>query len=603
MSVANSKFSTLRTIATRVFSVVGLITCALLAAALIVVMFRCASGEEVPDKTVLELDLRGSLVENASGDTLSQLLGGDGMTLRQAVDALDRAADDKRVGAVVAHVGRGYGLAQTQELRDAVLRFRKSGKKTFAFAESFGEFGTGNSAFYLASAFDSVWLQPSGELGMTGLMSSAMFVKGSFELFDVEFEGGKRREYKNAFNMYTERRFTEPHAEALRTILEDFETQMVQGIAAQRDLSEDEVRALIPKGPFLANEALAYKLVDKLGYRDEVVAAAKTAAGGDSAQLLFAHKYMQIVGPRHSGDQKIALIYGVGGVSSGSSSADPLSGSRTMGSDTVTAAFRAAVADPNVKAIVFRVDSPGGSAVASDTIWRETVLAREAGKPVIVSMGNVAGSGGYYVAAGATKIVAQPATITGSIGVFAGKPNLRKLWNKLGVTYDSVSTAPNAEMFSDVHSYDEHGWERLNAMLDQVYLDFKQRVADGRGMTMEQVEELARGRIWSGVRAKELGLVDELGGVETAVRLAKEASGVDADSDVQLVVFPPAKSLLSQLLSGESRRSSEDSGAAARASVATGLERWRPVIRHLEQAGLGPDQPGALTMMPMQLNE
>ena len=309
--------------------------------------------------------------------------------------------------------------------------------------------------------------------------------------------------------------------------------------------------------------------------------------------MLFAEKYLERIDPP-SGDRTIAVVYGVGAVMQGASGSDPLSGSQTMGSDTVASAIAAAVADESVDAIVFRVDSPGGSPVASDTIWRETIRAKEAGKPVIVSMGNVAASGGYYVAAGATKIVAQPGTITGSIGVFAGKPNLRKLWNKVGVTWDSVSTSDNARAYSQVHGYDEKGWAALQASLDQIYVDFKGRVAEGRGMTPEQVEEIAKGRVWSGVRAKEIGLVDELGGMADAIRIAKVEAGLDAEADVNVTVFPPSRGWVERLLGG----SSGDNSEAVQAHRVD-LERWRAVVRTLQDAGIEPTGRGAVQMPPM----
>lgn len=585
----------------RTFTVMGAITCGVFALVLVSLLFRCAGGDDVPRRTVLELRLDEPVSEIAPGGPFGEVLGRKTTTLHSLVESIDRAAGDERVVGLIAHVGAvEHGMARTQEIRDAILRFRKSGKFALAFAETFGELAPGNQGYYLATAFDEIWLQPTGGVGLSGLVSEAMFVKGALEKVGIEPQGGHRREYKNAFNMFTERRFTDAHKEAVKAVMDDHYAQLVAGIAEGRKLDESEVRSIVQRGPFLAPEAKEANLVDALGYRDEFLAHVQEKAGGE-AELLFASKYLERAGKLYDKGTKIALIHGVGGVTRGESDFDLLSGDTSMGSATVSAAFRAAIEDENVKAIVFRVDSPGGSAVASDTIWRETVRAKEAGKPVIVSMGNVAGSGGYYVAAAATKIVAQPGTITGSIGVLGGKPVTREAWNKVGITWDRVATTEGAPFFSTLEPYDEAGWERLNAWLDRVYTDFKARVAEGRGLTEEQVEKIARGRIWSGARAKELGLVDELGGLETAIRLAKEAAGIGADERIELVTFPRSKSLLQQYV-GDGPDSSEDY-AAAQAEVATGLERLQPILRRLDQVGLTADDRGVLTMMPVEIGQ
>src|SRR5262249_42837273 len=298
---------------------------------------------------------------------------------------------------------------------------------------------------------------------------------------------------------------------------------VVRGIAAGRKLPEAEVREAIDRGPLLANEALQAKLVDRLGYRDEVLARAHERAGS-GAEPTGLTTYLDRVGRPHSEGAKIALIYGSGLIQRGAGSASPLTGSKVMAANEVTRAFRAAVRDRGVRAILFRVDSPGGSVVASESIWREVGFARERGKPVVVWMGDVAGSGGYYVAAAADKIVAQPATLTGSIGVLAGKIVVADLFKKLGVSTDSAQIGANAAMFSNTSDFSEGAHGRLEAFLDETYKGFKDHVASGRQMTQEAVEEAAKGRVWSGEDAKARGLVDALGGYDVAMRLAKEAA-------------------------------------------------------------------------------
>jgi protease-4 len=317
---------------------------------------------------------------------------------------------------------------------------------------------------------------------------------------------------------------------------------------------------------------------------------------GAPARLLYLSKYLERAGRPHTQGETIALIYGVGGVQRGESGYDPLFDGLSMGADTITAAFRAAVEDEDVKAILFRIDSPGGSYVASDAIWRETVRAREAGKPVIVSMADVAGSGGYFVAMAADKIVAQPGTITGSIGVVGGKMLTSGFWNKLGLSWDEVHTSANATMWSSTQDYTPEQWGRFQAWLDRVYDDFTSKVAAGRKLPKEQVLEVAKGRIWTGEDAKALGLVDELGGFPVALRLAREAAGLPADAKIRLQLFPepqsPWEALLDRLL-GEERESSEPETAAA--LLVRTLRLIQPAVRLARSLGLTP-HPGVLVM-------
>jgi protease-4 len=320
---------------------------------------------------------------------------------------------------------------------------------------------------------------------------------------------------------------------------------------------------------------------------------------GEDAELLFHDKYLARAGKPHTRGKRIAVVYGVGPVMRGGNSFDPLfGGGPTMGSKTVAGALREAIDDEDVKAIIFRVDSPGGSYVASDTIWRETVRARQLGKPVIVSMGNVAGSGGYFVAMNATKIVAHPATITGSIGVLGGKMLTRKLFEKLGVTYGTIKTAANADMFSELDDYSAHGWQRFQAWLDRVYLDFTSKVAEGRGLPLAKVQEIAKGRIWSGEDAKQIGLVDELGGWAVATRLAREAAGIGADEDIELRTYPKDRSLFEQVLGGG--RDNSDAPTSIHAQVEL-MEQLRPVAAELRALGLGPGNTGVLGMPALEV--
>ena len=550
----------------------------------------------LPGKILLEANFERQIEEYMPDQPIARVFGGDEPTTRDVVDALDRAAGDERVTGLVARLGAApMGMAQIQELRDAVLRFRASGKPAVAWAETFGEFGVGNGSYYLACAFDHVYLQPSGDVGLTGLMYESPFVKGLFDKLGVVPRMDHRYEYKNAMNFYTETKFTDPHREAMQKLMNSQFGQLVAGIAKGRGLTEAQVRATVDEGPYLGQQAVDAKLVDGLLYRDEVYDTVRHKAG-DEAKLLYLDKYLERAGRPHEKGPKVALIYGVGAVQRGTGGFSPVSGS-AMGSDTVAAAFRAAREDSDVKAIVFRVDSPGGSYVASDTIWRETQLTRKAGKPVIVTMGNLAGSGGYFVAMGADKIVAQPGTITASIGVLGGKLLTKGFWDKIGVTYDEVHTSGNGTMFTSSQDYTPKEWAKFQQWLDRVYSDFTSKVAEGRKLPKAKVLEIAKGRIWTGEDALGLGLVDALGGFDVALKLAKEAAKIPAADDVNLVVFPKKKSVFETLTQKAGDNSEPDAWTAAAVELARELRPTVSVLRDLE---LLPAPEGVLTMPPMR---
>jgi protease-4 len=412
-----------------------------------------------------------------------------------------------------------------------------------AWSESFGEGGHGTVPYYLASAFDRVYLQPTGEVGLTGVALEEPFLRGALDKAGIEPRFAARHEYKTMANTFMERAYTPAHRESSQRLVDSLGEQLAEGIAAARGLAAERVRELIDRGPLLAAEALEAGLVDRLAYRDEVYADVRKEVGGPDGrvQLRYVARYNRTHGlakrlPQPGrGHDVVALINGQGPIRLGRSGrGGPLpSQGPAMGSDTIGAAFRAAVRDERVRAIVFRVNSPGGSAVASDAIWREVVLAGRAGKPVIVSMGNVAASGGYYVAMAADTIVAQPGTITGSIGVVVGKAVISELLERVGIAMGSVADGEHARMFSATKDFSESEWERVNASLDRIYDDFTAKVAEGRGLSRERVDELARGRVWTGADARANGLVDELGGLDLALDLARKKAGLPADAPVR----------------------------------------------------------------------
>ena len=577
-----------------VLAVVGALTVLALLVGGGIGMFVVASKGGVPEQMILDLDLEKGLAEYVPDDPFASFFMDKTPIVLDVVEALEKARTDSRVAGVVARVGEApVGMAEIQEIRDAVIAFRKAGKPAIAWGETFGEFAPGNRSYYFASAFDEIWLQPSGDIGLTGLAAESPFFKGTLDKLGVVPRMDHRYEYKNAMNVFTEKKYTPAHREATKTVVDSLFGQMVKGIAEARKLTEDDVRARFDHGPYLGKEALDAKLIDGLAYRDEALDKVKAKMKAPKkAKFLSPAAYLDRAGRPHGKGARIALIYGVGGVQRGKSKYDPIGGSQSMGADSGTAAFRSAVDDDAVKAILFRVDSPGGSYVASDAIWRETVRAKKAGKPVVVSMGNVAGSGGYFVAMGADKIVAQPGTITGSIGVLGGKMLTSGLWEKLGLSFDEVHTSKASLMFSGNHDYTPEEWARFQAWLDRVYADFTSKVADGRKLPKEKVLEIAKGRIWSGADAKGLGLIDEVGGFPAALKLARAAAKLPADADVELKLFPAKKSPLETLMN---RDGGEREAAVEMARRA--VEAVRPVARTVRAITAGSD---GILRMPVE---
>ena len=562
----------------RLFTSIGVLVVLL---AVVGVVIALISQDRVPGRTVLLLDFEQQAIETVPQDPAARVMLGHRITVRELVDALDAAAADDRVKGVIARIGGGHPVAMTQEFRQAVQRFRASGKPAIAFAETFGELGPGNTGYYLAAAFDEIYLQESGDIGLVGLAANGMFLRGTLEKLELEPRLGNRYEFKNAMNTLTERAFDAAHREAVGAIIESMFAVMSSDIAADRAMSTAEFAALVDRGPYFGGEGVDAGLIDGLAYRDEVFARVEKLTGGDFETLSPA-AYLKIEGGPHEKGTGVALIYGSGGVQRGQSSFDPLFGDAAMGSDTVTRAFREALEDDDIKAILFRVDSPGGSYVASDAIWRMTVKAREAGKPVVVSMGNVAASGGYFVSMASDRIIAQPGTVTGSIGVVGGKFLTREFWEEnFGVTWDSVQTSANAGMYGGLHDYTEHGWARHQAWLDRVYDDFTDKVARGRGMSQAEVHALAKGRVWTGTQSIENGLVDGVGGFAEARGAVRELLALAPDAPLHIKVFPAAKPWYQRLIPG-----SEQDSAAVTVAAVRALEQVQPLAKLLRQTGL-----------------
>jgi protease-4 len=514
-----------------VLAVIGGLFVAAMAAG--VVAGLSARPQPLPAHIVLSLNLDDGVAEARLGNPLARLAGHSPLVLSELVQTLDRASRDSRVSALVVRLGAvALDMATAQELRGAVQAFHRSGKRAVAFSEDLGGFGGSTVSVYLASAFPEVWLQPSGDVGLSGFMLQSPFVKGTLALLGVDPEFAGRWEYKSAIETFTHDKFSTENRESLEMLVTAWTDQVAEGIAAVRGLKADDVRTLMDKGPLLAEEARDAKLVDRLGYWDEL----RATLVKDGAVITDIESYADRLGPQPEA-VKVALIVGAGPVVSGDDE-DSFGGGLTMAADRITQAFRDAVADPEIKAILFRIDSPGGSYTASDAIWREVGNARAAGKPVVVSMGNVAASGGYFAAMAADWIVAQPGTITGSIGVFSGKFVLADMWKKLGITWDEVHRGENAGMFSANQPFSPQGWARLNAMLDHVYADFTGKAAKARKLDETSIDAVARGRIWPGGRAREVGLVDETGGYPEAFAAIRRLARLPSQLPVHLVSFP-----------------------------------------------------------------
>ncbi len=401
----------------------------------------------------------------------------------------------------------------------------------------------------MASAADRVYLMPGSPLEVVGRAQYEVFFRNALDKVGAYPDVLAAGDYKTAANQYTETTMTPAHREMAESLNRDLYEQMVEGIAESRGLTGDEVRRLVDEGPFLPEDALAAGLVDGLAYADEV--GHREPFDADDGREIPDSDYRQ-VGLRSVGlnqGERIALIYAVGAINSGSSTFDVLNGD-VLGSDTLTSAIRNAREDDSVRAIVLRIDSPGGSAIASDVIWREVGLARESGKPIVASMSDLGASGGYYIAMGADAIVAQPATLTGSIGVVFGKFTTGGTYEKLGVGIEPVSEGRFAEIYSPVTRFSDAERAKVQEHVDAIYEQFVSKAAEGRGTTRDRLHEVAQGRVWTGRQALEHGLIDEVGGLGRAIALAKEKAGIDPDDEVELVVYPRPKGFFELLDEG-----------------------------------------------------
>ena len=527
----------------------GLILVAVIGVAVLWLALR--KGEPtIRDNSVLALRVSGSLPDYSPDDPFKKVFGGPDQSLTGLVMQFKKAKLDKRIKAIVLVIDMsGVGWGKAEEIRDAITDFRSSGKPVYAFIE----LGL-NKEYYIATACDKIIMPPPGELFINGLAADVMFFRGSLDKLGIYPDIYQIGKYKTAANMFTQKEMTDAHEEYINEMLDDLFNRYINTIAQARKKSPDEVRAIIDNAPYNSIKAKEAGLIDDAIYKDELEKQLKKQLGykdNDTFTPVRAGDYRD-VSPESLGlnkGERIAVIYASGEIGSGSSQNSP-TGNQSIGSDTVAKALNDAAADKSIKAIVLRVDSPGGSGLASDIIWHAVEVANQK-KPVVVSMSDVAASGGYYISASASKILAQPSTITGSIGVLAGKPVMRGFYDWLGISNQYVLRGKTAGMFRETEKFSDDERVKFEEWIKKTYYEeFVPKVAKGRQKDPQYIDSVAQGRVWTGAQAKDRSLVDEFGGLDRAVEVAKQLAKIPADKGVERVILPYPTTFLQQLLSG-----------------------------------------------------
>ena len=534
--------------------IVGLVLLLLVLAWLMV-----GRGPGVEEGTVLVMDLEGAYVETHATPYLSRLFGAPERPLIGLLSELAKAERDERLSAVLFRIRPlSIGWGKADELRAAIARIGERGRRTVAYLEV-EKFGA-NLEYFVATGADEIYMAPGSRNPFVGLAAEYLFLGGFFEKIGVEIEYERVGKYKSAVESFAESKMSEANREMTTALLDSVYGRFVEAIAEGRSLTPERVHAAIDAAPTTPAEMQEHGLSDGIGFFDEILE--RVREGEEERPVMEGAEYAE-VDPSSVGFDPVAsfaLIYGTGPVVAGHGSSGP-AGRQVLASTTVSEAFEAAVEAPEIDAIIFRIDSPGGSALASDLVWRATQRAREKGKPVVASFSDVAASGGYYVACGADRIVSQPATYTGSIGVFVLRPILGGLFEKLGVGVEAMTRGEHADLLLASRRLSPRSRGRLRADVRSVYDTFVGRVAAGRELTPEAVDAIGQGRVWTGAQASEIGLVDALGGLRTAVLEAKSAVGLEADADVVLISYPLPTSLAQQI--------ADALGASVRASVSS----------------------------------
>lgn len=576
------------------FFVVGVIGLLLLA--------ETMGRPNVPENSVLVLHVSGGLPDYVPEDEVSKALGiGQQQSFSSLLTQLRKAKVDKRVGGVMLDINfPGIGWGKAYELREAVKDFRESGKPVYAYME----IGM-NKEYYIATAADKVFLPPPGDLYINGFAAEAMFYKGSLDKLGVEAEviqiGPK---YKNAPDQYTKKEMGEGQREVLNAILDEYWGSYTGAIAESRKKSVEDVAAMIDNAPFSAAQAKEQGLIDGTLYEEQVYEEFRKALGykdGDKVRTVRTSQYRDVPSDTLglNNGERVAVIFASGAINTGRSS-DGMFGGEIVGSDTVVAAVNDAAEDTAVKAIVLRVDSPGGSALASDLMWNALENAKSK-KPVVVSMGDVAASGGYYISCNANKIVAEPTTITGSIGVFAGKPVVKGFYDWLGITNEYVLRGKNSGIFRETEKWTPEERAKMEEQTNNIYFNnFLPKVSKGRNMDQERANSLGQGRVWTGAQAKQNGLIDEFGGLERAIDIAKELAGLPADKDVKRVVFPAPRPFFETWF-GNNDDAEVKANKEAQKAIADALPpNVRKAFRYVELFNRM-ERGEAMTMLPFEL--
>ncbi|MEW6735122.1 MAG: signal peptide peptidase SppA [Acidobacteriota bacterium] len=558
------------------------------------------SSPAVAENSVLELKLTGGLAESAPPSPTARLFSATPTTLKSVLDNIEKAKVDKRIkGLLLVLDNVQMGFAKMAELRAALTDFKKSGKPIFAYMETCED-----GEYYLALTADKIYVSPAGAVGVNGFAANPMFIHGLLTKLKVEANVERHGKYKSAGDTYTRDSMSEADREQLDALLDDLYQDYVQAIAQARNKDVQQVQQLIDAGPYAnARKAADAGLIDGAFYIDQVKEQVKQQLKMEKYVGISASKYSNVSGQELGigKGEKIAIIYASGIINSGKSNSSPFGGT-VMGSDTIAAAIKKAREDKEIKAIILRIDSPGGSALASDIIWREVNLAKKE-KPLIASMSDVAASGGYYIAMAADKIVAEPGTITGSIGVVLAKFNLTGLYHDhLGINIETIKRGRNADFLSNFRGFDDEERAKANELMMSIYQDFIGKAAEGRKMSVEAVDAVAQGRVWSGADGKEHGLVDELGGLTKAIELAKQMAKLPPDSSPQLIEYPKSPSLLEELFGEKDQEEIIDSEATQRDAIARALNDSLPADLRETMATLailkGLEQERIIAFMP-----
>ncbi|MCI4446009.1 MAG: signal peptide peptidase SppA [Candidatus Aminicenantes bacterium] len=494
----------------------------------------------ITSDSYLEINLNGQLEEYSPTMPFMQYFQGPIISLYDTWMNLRKAALDPRIKAVVLKFGiLDSDWAKIEELRQAVINFRKSGKPIIAYFEESPE---ADKEYYLATACNKIILHPLGWLGINGFATYVPFFKGLLDRLGIKAEFEHIEEYKTAYNQFTENGFTPAHQEMLESIYHDIFDRYLKEIASARHKSQEEMRSLLDRGYFQGKEALDAHLVDGLAYEDQLLEILNLKDVKELTKVDNS-RYARLE-PSSLGlniGRKVALIYATGTILSGEEEVVAL------GSQTFIRWLQSATRDKTIAAIIVRIDSPGGSAVGADTIWHELIKARRE-KPVIISMSGLAGSGGYWMALGGNRIIAQPQTLTGSIGVIAGKFSFEGLMKKLGINIEKVVIGKEADAFTIYREFTPEERKILKDQIKDIYEQFLQRVASARNISTEEANRLGRGRVWTGNQAKNLNLIDDLGGLDLAIDSAKQLAGISPKEEVELVVWPKKRSFLDILM-------------------------------------------------------